>query len=258
MRTFVMGDIHGAYKAMLQCFERSGFDKDKDRLIALGDVCDGWSQTKKCIEELLTVKNLIYILGNHDSWLLDWMLHGNTPSIWTDQGGMATLDSYGYWHNIPQSHKDFLKNTHLWFEEDNVLFVHGGLSGKTMDGENFSYKGRTVKNSGKFDILWDRDLITTAVVTEFNFYQSKPGAGTFEIPENLTKYKEIFLGHTTTENFKEYYGKKCFEPIHACEVWNLDTGAGWSGKLTIMDVKTKKYWQSDFISELYPKEKGRR
>ena len=39
MKTFVIGDIHGAYKALLQCFERSGFDYEKDHLIVLGDVC---------------------------------------------------------------------------------------------------------------------------------------------------------------------------------------------------------------------------
>jgi serine/threonine protein phosphatase 1 len=41
MRTFAIGDIHGAYKAMMQCFERSGFDYKKDHLIVMGDVCDG-------------------------------------------------------------------------------------------------------------------------------------------------------------------------------------------------------------------------
>ena len=28
-------------------------------------------------------------------------------------------------------------------------------------------------------------------------------------------------------------------------------GAGWSGKLTIMDIETKKYWQSDLTPNLY-------
>ncbi len=32
MKTFAIGDIHGAYKAMIQCFERSKFDYKKDRL----------------------------------------------------------------------------------------------------------------------------------------------------------------------------------------------------------------------------------
>lgn len=43
MRTLVMGDIHGGYKALMQCLERSKFDYEKDTLIQLGDICDGWS-----------------------------------------------------------------------------------------------------------------------------------------------------------------------------------------------------------------------
>jgi len=34
--------------------------------------------------------------------------------------------------------------------------------------------------------------------------------------------------------------------------FKLDTGAGGRGKLTIMDVETKKFWQSDLVSTLYP------
>jgi len=35
-------------------------------------------------------------------------------------------------------------------------------------------------------------------------------------------------------------------------VWDLDTGAGWSGKLTIMmDIDTKEYWQSELSKDLY-------
>ncbi len=47
-KTFVIGDIHGAYRALRQCLERSTFDFEKDRLICLGDVCDGWPETKAC------------------------------------------------------------------------------------------------------------------------------------------------------------------------------------------------------------------
>ncbi len=41
MKTFVVGDIHGAYRALLQCFEHSGFDRKKDRLIKNADI---WCQ----------------------------------------------------------------------------------------------------------------------------------------------------------------------------------------------------------------------
>ena len=72
MRHFVMGDIHGAFHALKQCLERSSFDYKHDVLICLGDVCDGWPQTYECVEELLKIENLIFILGNHDFWALQW------------------------------------------------------------------------------------------------------------------------------------------------------------------------------------------
>ena len=79
MRTFAMGDPHGGHKAMLQCFERAGFNKEEDELIVLGDVADGWLETKACFDELLTCKHLIYVLGNHDQWFLEWALKDLQP-----------------------------------------------------------------------------------------------------------------------------------------------------------------------------------
>ena len=35
LKTYAIGDIHGAYKALIQCFERSKFDYKKDRLIVM-------------------------------------------------------------------------------------------------------------------------------------------------------------------------------------------------------------------------------
>lgn len=58
---WVMGDIHGAYKALEQCLIRSGFDYENDRLIQLGDIVDGYPDAFECVEELLKVKNLISI-----------------------------------------------------------------------------------------------------------------------------------------------------------------------------------------------------
>jgi hypothetical protein len=38
-KIFAIGDIHGAYKALIQCFERSGFDRENTRLIVLSMAC---------------------------------------------------------------------------------------------------------------------------------------------------------------------------------------------------------------------------
>ena len=127
MKTFVIGDIHGAFKALLQCFRLSGFNRKSDRLILIGDVCDGYPEVKQCIDELLKIKHCDLIIGNHDMWALDWALRGDRPEIWTSQGGNRTIESYSG-GPMPKAHIDFLKSGHLWLEIDDQIFVHGGFN----------------------------------------------------------------------------------------------------------------------------------
>ena len=124
---------------------------------------------------------------------------------------------------MPQVHIDFLKSGQLWLELEGRLFVHGG----------FDPEIPLAKQSAEF-LMWDRELLDLA--WKFKWLGRT---------KSFSGYKDIFVGHTTTEQYRT------LEPVHACNVWDLDTGAGWSGKLTIMNVKTKKYWQSDLSSELY-------
>lgn len=228
MKTLVVGDIHGAYKALLQCFKRAGFDYGLDRLIVLGDVCDGYPEVRQCIDELLKIKKCDLIIGNHDMWALDWALRGDTPEIWTSQGGRQTIASYGD-GPMPQAHIDFLKSGKPLMESGKMLFVHGG------------YNPAAKLENQKLEFLtWDRTLLATAWKRRLR----RPGC-------KLGPYEAIFMGHTTTELYHT------LEPVHACNVWDLDTGAGWSGKLTIMDVETKEYWQSDLTPSLYGGNPGR-
>ena len=229
MKTFVVGDIHGAYKALLQCFERSGFDYSKDRLIVLGDVCDGYPEVKQCLDELLKVKHCDYLLGNHDLWALDWATVGCKEDIWLNQGGKATIESYGG-QPMPQAHINFLKEAFLWLEIEDKIFVHAGFN-----------PAKPLSTHDRMDLIWDRTLIEEA-------YK----ASKINPDYQFSTFKEIYLGHTTTQTFGS------IKPLKLCNVWALDTGAGWSGCLTIMDVHTKKYCQSDLTPALYPYVLGRK
>jgi len=222
LKTYAIGDIHGAYKAMMQCFERSKFDYEKDRLIVMGDVCDGYLEVRQCIEELLKIKNRDLVIGNHDMWALDWALKGDMPAIWTRQGGNRTIASY-HGGPMPREHIEFLKGGQHWLERGDQIFVHGGFN------PDISLKSHNAQT-----LVWDRTLLDMAWKKQMDGHNSQLG-----------KYKDIFVGHTTTEFYNT------LQPIHVCNIWNLDTGAGWSGKLTIMDVDSKKYWQSDLTKDLY-------
>lgn len=223
-KAFVIGDIHGAFRALQQCLSRANFDYDNDRLICLGDVCDGWPEVKDAMEELLRIKHLTYLLGNHDQWTLEWMDHGWAESIWLDQGGRATVASYK--DGVPQTHHALLRNAKHFHEEDNRLFVHAGL-----------LPGRDPKQTGPDILLWDRSLVRKAMAV----HRSNP-------EKNLTGYDEVFVGHTPISSN---------QPEKFCEVWMMDTGAGWSGVLSMMDLDTYRVFTSDPVPELYPGFEGR-
>jgi serine/threonine protein phosphatase 1 len=70
-------------------------------------------------------------------------------------------------------------------------------------------------------------------------------------PKRLQLYSEIFIGHTPVTQI----GKT--NPVHFSGVWNVDTGAAFKGKLTLMDVDSKEFFQSDSLPDLYPDENGR-
>jgi len=225
-RQFVVGDIHGAFKALLQCFEKVSFSYNDDQLICLGDVCDGWPQVRESIDELMKIKNLVYIKGNHDHWAQNWMEGEDAHDYWLVQGGMATVISYQ--DGIPDEHIQFLARSSFYCETDGNLFVHGG----------FDPTQKIDQQSAEL-LMWDRTLISDA------WKNRNTGI-------KLTGYETVFVGHTPTLNFRST------KPIKACDVWLIDTGAGWSGGyLTIMNVETGEFFQSAVVDTFYPGFPGR-
>ena len=240
IRTLVLGDVHGAYKALLQVLERSKFNPKKDRLICLGDVADGWSQVIECVDYLKELDNLILIAGNHDEWAIDYLKTGATPHIWTSQGGFETLRALqGLSKERKMEVLKFFEKRLTYYEEGHGkskrIFVHGGIN---------PYKDASEQD--KEEMLWDRVLIQKVKI--LNDRLGKVSANELKLGEI---YDEIYIGHTSTWSWSKV-------PYIACGVYCLDQGAGWFGKLTIMDIDTKEYWQSDNVVGLYPDEFGRR
>jgi len=224
MRTLVIGDIHGGFLALKQVLRRAKFDYKHDTLICLGDVADGWEETAEALDFLIEkVQNLIYIRGNHDQWLKDWLKKGKKPRMWTMQGGINTIDSYERHPEWKKKHLDFLKKTPFFYEDsENRLFVHGGI-----------VNGMTAEEIPKHELMWSRML-----------WENRARY------HKVQFYREIYVGHTSIYRFSA-------EPINHANVWFMDTGGGWEGVLSVMDIDTKKVWQSDKVSELYPNCVGR-
>ena len=243
MKKFVIGDIHGGLKALLQVLKKINCDENYT-LIFLGDYVDGWSESPAVLDFLIELQKkqpCVFIRGNHDELLLDWLLGNNEnidEKLWFQHGGEATVLSY---QNInaetKEKHIQFLQSLQDYYlDNENRLFIHAGFT--NMKGVEHEYF--------KPLFYWDRTLWETALAMD---NQLSKDAITY--PLRLKIYNEIFIGHTPVTKIDET------NPVNKACVWNVDTGAAFKGKLTIMDVDTKEFWQSDSLPELYPTEKGR-
>lgn len=228
MRSFVIGDIHGKYIALEQCLERAGFNDEKDRLICLGDVADRGDYVPLCIERLMKIKHLIYVMGNHDIWLKDWFQYNIITEGWLCKGGENTINAYKVNDHMCERHLDFLyKAKDYYLDEQGRLFIHAGINQDKDFSENdlsdFSGSKRMWKN-----LKTDPTNVTYSLNNRTDVIN-----------------KNIFIGHSQTS------GKyPDLEPVRRANVWNLDQGAGKNGKLTIMNVDTMQFWQSDKVDTL--------
>lgn len=243
MNTFVIGDIHGGLRALIQILEKAQISNE-DQLIFLGDYVDGWSESPELINyliELSKTQKCIFIRGNHDQLFLDYLETGNEKideGMWFKHGGKATVLAY---KNVSQEiifkHILFLKSLQDYYIDDqNRLFIHAGFT--NLSGVNYEYFPKMY--------YWDRTLWETALSFDEKISELSP-----YYPKRFLNYKEIFIGHTPTTRINSLV------PVNKANVWNVDTGAAFKGKLTMLNIETKDFWQSDFLSELYPNEKGR-
>src|SRR5580692_7962228 len=100
-RIIVIGDIHGAFRALEPLVDRLSLQKE-DVLIFLGDYVDGWSA--------------------------EWLEGGYPDPSWLLHGGLATIDSY---KGIPPrkllKHLTFFRQLlPFYVDTSNRLFIHAG------------------------------------------------------------------------------------------------------------------------------------
>ncbi|CEN43842.1 Diadenosine 5',5'''-P1,P4-tetraphosphate asymmetrical hydrolase (fragment) [Capnocytophaga canimorsus] len=158
--------------------------------------------------------------------------------LWYFHGGDATEKAYAEVSDTEKevhiSFLESLENYHL--DAQNRLFVHAGFT--NLRGVVFEYFPEM--------FYWDRTLWELALSLPKEIEKNDP-----YYPARLKLYYEIFIGHTPTTRFGST------EPMNAFGVWNVDTGCAFKGKITVMDIQTKQFWQSDPVWQCYPDEQGR-
>lgn len=243
MRTFYTTDTHGELDRLLDCFVQANFDYENDTLIHGGDCVDRGPNSWGVIEELLKIKKLISLRGNHDQWMLDALIMGHHPAPKYFQ---ETAYSYRLNRNeypetanthpdahcpVPRDHRKFLENQRNYYVDDqNRLFVHAGFDPM-----------QKIEDQDGPELYWNRTLAKKAMTI-----------GPNDKLNDINDFKQVFIGHTQTINWNRgeeltvnsiWTGRKkpITTPIYKGQIVLCDTGGVYGGKISLLDITTDEH-----------------
>ena len=220
VRVYAIGDIHGRADLLGDLFaridaDRASFPLEKTIHVFLGDYVDRGPHSRLVLDLLIERGRTypsVYLKGNHESFVVEFMENPAVLTNWRLFGGLDTILSYdlapslspddqecielasNFNQALPEIHRRFLKGLALSFSCGDFYFVHAGVR-----------PGVALSQQREEDLLWIRE--------DFLLHE--------EAYEKL-----IIHGHTPV-----------IEPDVRPNRINIDTGAYATGRLTCMVIE---------------------
>ena len=132
-RIVIITDLHGCYDECRQLLNKLSFDKDRDRLINLGDPIDRGPKTYEVFEFLRGLKEemkerCVLIRGNHEQMMLDSIdRKGFGKRLWYMNSGEKTVFSFiSHKHKINEF-RDWYEQMPYYYVDERFIAVHACL-----------------------------------------------------------------------------------------------------------------------------------
>jgi serine/threonine protein phosphatase 1 len=173
-RVYAVGDIHGRAGLLSEMHglilaDAATSDAERRVVVYLGDYVDRGLESRQVVDVLLDEPlpgfESVHLKGNHEEFMLVFLEDTGVGTGWLNNGGNATLYSYGVGldeaagvaerleaarvdlaSKLPPRHLGFLGSLRLTHEEGDYLFVHAGIR-----------PGIPLERQHEEDILWIRD-----------------------------------------------------------------------------------------------------
>lgn len=265
MAVYAIGDVQGCYEQLLKLLELIGFNDHRDQLWFTGDLVNRGPESLKTLRFVKTLEhNAIVVLGNHDLHLLATAYDHCKP------GKKDTIDDI---MQAPDRTEllEWLRHQPLVHIDGDLGFtmIHAGLHPswsvqhsrelareveQVIQGDdhvNFyrhMYGDKPLKWSEHLN-SWPRLRFITNVLTRLRYctpdgrpaLRAKGPVGTqpegtlpwFDVPDRASRNDRIIFGHWSTLAISN-----CATPNN---VYPLDTGCLWGGRLTAMRLDGDDY-----------------
>lgn len=230
VRLYAVGDIHGRRDLLELLLARIQTDaaavKKRNIIVFLGDYVDRGPDSKDVIARFLTLDlpgwEIVFLRGNHDQAVLDFLNDANFYRAWRSFGAAETLLSYGvtpprfdkeeafaevraeFAGKLPPPHLKFFDGLKYSYVAGDYMFVHAGVR-----------PGIALDRQLPEDLMWIREE--------------------FLMSDQRLK-KMIVHGHTPADR-----------PVQRPNRIGVDTGAYATGRLTavVLDGHTRAFLSVD-------------
>ena len=216
-RVYCIGDVHGRVDLLQELHGMIARDADayqgQRTLVYLGDLIDRGMRSREVVDLLLDEPlpgfEPVYLMGNHEQTLLDFLRYPTHAAGWLAWGGRETVLSYGValepglrapdpeavrealTARIPDRHVEFYRGMRPYHAAGDYLFVHAGIR-----------PGVPLQEQSESDLFWIRN----------EFLASEDDHGCV-----------VVHGHSISEQVDERHNRI-----------GIDTGAFYSGVLTCL------------------------
>ncbi|MEQ8427299.1 MAG: symmetrical bis(5'-nucleosyl)-tetraphosphatase [Gammaproteobacteria bacterium] len=266
MGTYAIGDLQGCYVELLELLNEINFDETNDRLWFVGDIVNRGPMSLECLEFVMSLgDNARTVLGNHDLHLL-----AVAQGIRKDHRKDTLQEIIEAEHAHQLLH--WVRQQPVFVTDDELGFsmVHAGLPPQWSLQEVAEHAAETeelLRSKDFYEFMqymygdspdqWtnqlsghDRYRFMINVFTRCRYIdtegrlniQEKGAPGTqpeplipwYAHPERLTRNDNIIFGHWSTVTLGNETDFQRFN------VYPLDTGCLWGGKLTAMRLEDKQ------------------
>jgi len=218
---YAIGDVHGRADLLAQLFSEIDADLNAHPApraihVFLGDYIDRGPESQQVLDLLVARSQrheTIFLKGNHEVLLQEFLRNPESFTIWRNVGGIDTLLSYGIRPSsnpdaaeqimlaqrladvLPPAHRQFFRNLKRSFSCGDFFFVHAGVR-----------PGVPLSQQKDEDLFWIRH----------EFLDSEENFG-----------KIIVHGHTLVTDVE----------FHSNRI-NIDTGAFVTGRLSCLRIES--------------------
>ena len=222
MRNIIIGDVHGCCRALGSLMYRIGPDREKDRLIFLGDLFDrgpeSW-EVFECVKMLASAYGTRFTLlrGNHEDYLMAEKLTLGQKMVWNRVGRGATIKSF-------REHGGRMEDCRPWLEDHCAVYWEG-------EGFQCAHAGIRVDPIGAND--------RETLIHDHGTVLENKYAGPLTVTGHIAIAAPVWFagdGKTT-----EVLTPGEWRPLPEKGVICIDTGCGKGGKLTGMIVEDGRY-----------------